>query len=54
MCLLKVDSDENILEKGITQFLDSYLWYGKDEYDWKTRINKFKDWKSFKMITQAL
>lgn len=44
----EIDSDENILEKGITQFLDSYLWYGKDEYDWKTRINKFKDWKSFK------
>ena len=44
----EIDSDEDILEKGINQFLDSYLWYGKDEYDWKTRIKNFKDWKSFR------
>lgn len=44
----EIDSDEEVLKNGIEQFLDSYLWYGKKEYNWKTKIKNFKDWKSFK------
>lgn len=44
----EIDSDEEVLKDGIEQFLDSYLWYGRKEYNWKTKIKNFKDWKSFK------
>ena len=44
----EIDSDEEVLKDGIEQFLDSFLWYGRKEYNWKTKIRNFKDWKSFK------
>ena len=44
----EIDSDEEVLKSGIVQFLDKILWYGKDEYNWKSKIKSFKEWKSFK------
>lgn len=44
----EIDSDDEVLNNGIEQFLNSFLWYGREEYNWKTRIKNFKDWKSFK------
>ena len=44
----EIDSDDEILKKGVEQFLNSYLWYGKEEYNWQIRIKNFKDWKAFK------
>jgi len=41
-------SDDDILKGNIEHFINSMLWYGKDEYDWKSKINTFKDWKQFK------
>lgn len=44
----EIDLDDEVLRSGIEQFLDSYLWYGREEYNWQNRIKNFKDWKSFK------
>ena len=46
-----IDSDENILEKGISQFLDSYLWYGKMSMIGKKELRILKIGSHLEMIT---
>jgi len=41
-------SDEYVLKENIEHFIDSMLWYGREKYDWKEKINTFETWKQFK------
>lgn len=40
-------SDEDVLKQNIEWFLDGMLWYGKKEYNWKSKIKTFRSYKEF-------
>jgi len=46
--VLEVISDEDILKENLEHYFSSLLWYGKNEFDYKSRIDDAKDWKKFK------
>lgn len=46
--VIEAISDEEVLKRNIQLYIERMLWHKSEEYDFKNRINTFKDWKHFK------
>lgn len=41
-------SDEEVLKKNISHYMNSMLWYKREGYNFEEKINTFSTWKQFK------